>query len=123
MVLKRSEIARPALPKETVAFPPLGGDVVVRGLLLGERLAMMAAGARRDPAAPEPDGPELFAGIASGLAWCVLDADGEPLLSAAEWQVLGAQHIDACLELWRAVKRLSGMDREALEKKSGSTPT
>jgi hypothetical protein len=37
MALNRNDLVRPALPRETVAMPALGGDVIVRGLLLGER--------------------------------------------------------------------------------------
>ena len=36
MALNRSDLVKPELPRETVAVPALGGDVIVRGLLLGE---------------------------------------------------------------------------------------
>ena len=39
-VLKKSEIPVPDLPKEVVEVPELGGEVVVRGLLLRDRLAI-----------------------------------------------------------------------------------
>ena len=45
--LKRSDLVAPELPRETVAVPALGGDVIVRGLRLSERLALFA-GLRTD---------------------------------------------------------------------------
>ena len=42
-LLKRGELQHPVLQQETVEVPELGGEVVVRGLRLSERLSITAA--------------------------------------------------------------------------------
>lgn len=106
-LLKKSQITSPVLPKETVDVAELGGEVVVRGLLLSERLALYAnAGG---------DG-RVFAQIPALLAQTVVDADGETVFDAAQWEAFGARHMDAALRLFGVAKRLSGLDAEAAAK-------
>ena len=95
------------LPKETVAVEELGGEVVVRGLLLSERLALYA-GAN--------DEGRVFAQIPALLAQTVVDADGAAIYDAAAWEAFGAQHMDAALRLFGVAKRLSGLDAESAAK-------
>lgn len=103
-ILKRADVAPPTpLGKETVAVPALGGDVVVRGMTLSERLVVSSA-----------DG---FEGISFALSRCVLDADGEPLLDRDQWEIFGANHTQTAIDLFVVVKRLSLIDRSDVEKK------
>lgn len=106
-LLNKSQIASPVLPRETVDVPALGGEVVVRGLLFSERLALFAR--------VDKDG-KAFAEIPELLALTVLDGEGAAVFTAAEWEAFGAQHMEALLGLFAVAKRLSGLDAEAAAK-------
>lgn len=105
--LTRNQISVPALPRETVAVPALGGDVIVRGLLLRDRLAMFDA--------QRKDG-DSFRRTAQLLARSVVDDQDQPLLSETEWEAFGAVHFEAALDLFGVAWRLSGLDVEVVEK-------
>lgn len=105
MALKKSEIKRPTLPKRAVPVDVLGGEVVVRGLMLKERLALFAGEAE-----------SKFAQISGLLAACVLDADGVPIFTADEWESFGAQHMEQSLVLFEVVRELSGLNAEVAQK-------
>lgn len=107
-VLKRSELKRPQLNRETVESPELGGAVIVRGMTLTERLIISQTDGER----------QSFGAIAEALSWCVLLEDGEPAFTREEWEAFGAAHIDAAVRLFIKAKSLSGMIAEDLEKKS-----
>lgn len=104
MALKKSDIAKPSLPMEAVEVPELGGEVIVRGLLLSERLDLVLH---------EDEG---IARIPRMLSTCVIDADHKAIFTADEWETYGARHAASALKLWEVAKRLSGMDREDTEK-------
>lgn len=106
-LLKKANIAAPVLPKETVAVEELGGEVVVRGLLLSERLALYA-GAN--------DEGRVFAQIPALLAQTVVDADNAPVFNVEQWEAFGSKHVDAAMRLFGVAKRLSGLDAEAAAK-------
>ena len=104
--LKREQIAPPVLPKEAHEVPALGGGVIVRGLLLRERLALFDAANKGD----------RFGHLSSLLASCVIDAEGRQLWSVEEWEQFGAQHFEAALRLFEVAGRLAGLDVEAAKK-------
>lgn len=104
-VISRGAVAAPVLPKRTVEVPELGGEVVVRGLLLRDRLTLLASPEVRD-----------FGRVTRMLAATVLADDGEPLWTEAEWDEFGAAHSDACLRLFDVAMELSGLKAEPLEK-------
>lgn len=104
MILKKANIAAPTLPKQTVDVPELGGEVVVRGLLLKDRLALFA------------DADAGQAQVSKLLAATVVDADNEPVYTAAQWEEFGAAHFAASLRLFDVSRKLSGLDAEAAEK-------
>ncbi len=106
-LLKKSQIASPVLPREAVDVAELGGEVVVRGLLFSERLALFSR--------VGGDG-KAYAEIPELLALTVLDADDAPVFTAAEWEQFGAKHMEAMLRLFGIAKRLSGLDAEAAAK-------
>lgn len=106
-LLKKSDIARPVLPRETVTVSELGGDVVVRGLLLSEKLALFssinAAG-------------RVYSEITVILADTVLDADDQTVFTIREWEEFGNKNHEAVLKLFAVARRLSGVDAEVAEK-------
>lgn len=107
-VISRDAVKLPALPKETHPCPPLGGEVVVRSLLLSERLAL-SAGAVALPF--DQFVPRL-------LALTVVDDKGEQILDESQWNQLGATKANAphILALFDAACTLCGFD-QAAEKK------
>lgn len=106
-LLKKSQIASPVLPKETVDVPELGGEVVVRGLLFSERLALLSG---------VDDQGRAIAKIPVLLSQTVIDGDGEAVFTADEWEAFGAKHMEALLRLFVVAKRLSGLDAKATAK-------
>jgi hypothetical protein len=104
-VLKKSQISSPALPKETVPVSGLGGDVVVTGLTLAGRLGLFSAGKGGYP-------------VSKLLSETVLDAEGSQIFTEQEWENFGAKHFKDCIELFKVVKRLSGLDAEVEAKNS-----
>lgn len=107
MALKKANVTVPTLPKEAVDIAALGGEVVVRGLKLSERLALW--GSARE-------GEARYAQIADLLAVAVEDAEGKPLLTADEWDALGGTHMEQVLAVFDVARRLSGLDIEVAEK-------
>lgn len=103
MALKKSDIKKPVLPKEAVQVDELGGEVIVRGLLLRQRLELFG-------------NKQAEARIGQMLAATVIDAEGLPVFTADEWEEFGAVHFDACLKLFTVAQRLSGMALEVERK-------
>lgn len=120
-LLSRAQVKAPTMPKETVACPALGGDVVVVGLVLSQHIALH--GLHRSLARPQPgETPEAAASRANGrllaetLARCVRLADGEPLYTADEWETWGAQNMGPAMDLFDVCERLNGNAKAANEK-------
>lgn len=108
MALDRSQIPAPVLPKEAVPVPSLGGEVIVHGLLLRDRLRLFAEA--------REEGAVRYASVSSMLAATVTGGDGKPLYTVDEWETFGALHLDEALDLFAVAKRLSGLDSEDAEK-------
>jgi len=104
MALKKSDIKPPVLPKETVDVPELGGEVVVRGLLLRDRIAYAL------------DKTGDMGRFSRFLAASIYTGDGFPVYTAEEWEEFGSRNLDACLRLFQVARRLSGMDTEEAQK-------
>ena len=110
MLLRKSDIAeKPGLAEEEVPVPELGGEVVVRGLSLSERMDLATA-----------QNSQGFSRIAMMLAVCVLDADREPLFSVEEWEAFGSKSFASAMVLWDKACALSGMEPGAAAKKSNA---
>lgn len=103
MAISRDKLKRPALPKETADVPALGGEVVVRGMLLSERIELWS-------------GDVTHQRIAQALAKCVSLDDGKPALTADEWEAFGGQYLDEAIRLFNVVTRLSGLGGESEKK-------
>lgn len=122
-VVKRANVAEPTLPRETVEVEALGGEVVVRGLLLTERLDLearivhhaKAAKAAREAAGGTDAGAAPAAGVHEVmpmlLHMAVLDADGLQLWSAEQWQQFGGKHAGQALALFNVAWRLAGFSQ------------
>jgi hypothetical protein len=99
MPLEKSSIPRPVLARETVNVPELGGEVVVQALLLRDRLALS-------------DAERSYALVADMLSRSVVDANGDPIFTAEEWEIFGAtgaEHHEAAMSLWDKARAVSGM--------------
>lgn len=122
MAIDRNQAKPPVLPKEAVDVPEIGGEVIVRGLLLTERLALFvenlpaAEAAGEGPAIDGPLATDRYIHIPRMLARTVLASDGEPLWTEAQWQEFGAVNFEASLRLFRVAQRLSGLDIEEARK-------
>jgi hypothetical protein len=103
-ILKKSQIPAPVLPTEAVEVPELGGEVIVRGLLLKDRLALYL------------DNENGHANLSKLLAATVRDGDGLPVFNVDEWEVFGTSNFGAVVKLFNVARRLSGLDAEVAEK-------
>jgi hypothetical protein len=103
MALSRNEIPPPSAPMEAVEVEGLG-EVIVRGLMLRDRLRLMASGS------------EVFDKVPQMLAVCVVDASHQPLWDEAQWDAFGSRNFEGCLKLFDVAQRLSGMKAEVAEK-------
>jgi hypothetical protein len=107
MAINRNDLVKPELPQEIVAVPALGGEVIVRCLLLGERLSLFAD--------LREDG-KSYTHISKLLAATVVGDDGEPLMSEIEWARFGGRNFTEALDLFAVARRMSGLDAEVIEK-------
>lgn len=75
----------------------MGGEVIVKGLLLSERLGLVL-------------GEDTKHGrVARILSQCVMYGDRTPLFTAEQWDAFGARHYEDTLMLFQAAHRLSGL--------------
>lgn len=107
MALNRQNLVKPELPRETVAVPALGGDVIVRGMMLGERLALFS---------DLREEGKHYSHISKILAATVIGDDGKRLMDEADWEAFGGLHFNEALDLFSVARRLSGLDAEVVEK-------
>lgn len=117
MPILKKDIPAPVLPEQRVVpVPELGGDVIVRPLMLSARLAL-ANDSRNKPAD--------FVHIARLLSYAVVDGEGNALFTTSEWETWGATHIDAVMALWDVAFELSGLGGEPeknLQAQTSSSP-
>jgi hypothetical protein len=111
----------PTLPQETVSVAELGGDVIVRGLLLSERWRLMDVTEKAQAVCPgeSEEQAQTRAGreiVFSTLAVCVVLADGLPLWKPADWDAFGSKHPKVVLDLYKLSNRLAGLDGKDNEK-------
>lgn len=116
MPILKSDLPAQLLPEpRAVDVPELGGEVLIRPLTLSERLGLSQA--RAGTPLPDSDAAR-FAHIAPLLALAVVDGNGEPLMSVAQWEAFGGPHVNLALRLWDIAWEVCGMDPEAAKKKS-----
>lgn len=102
--IKRAQLPPPSFPKKMVAVEALGGEVVVWGLGLADKLRFATW-----------DGPR-FAQMCEALAVAVRDADGVPLWTAEQWDAWGSKHVTEALRLFGVIEELSGLTEAQAEK-------
>lgn len=112
-ILTRNQIKTPALPKEAVPVPTMGGDVIVRGMLLSERMELSALGAALSEPMPGENAAQIAHRVGRQvvmltLARAVVLEDGEPVYTADQWDAFGAEDPEAVLMLYRKARALSG---------------
>lgn len=111
MVLSKSDIPRPTLPAETIQVDELGGEVIVQGLRLRDRVQVGAAEAS--------DRPHEIARI---LSLTVVDANRNPIYTADEWEDFGCRQSLVAFRLLDIAMRLSGLKEGEDSEKKGSPP-
>ena len=95
--------------EEVVTVDELGGDVLVRSPSLDERL-QLAFGEKSDI--------KKVARFSQLLEVCVLDGDGNRLMTAEEWGAFGGKNLSAAIRLWDIAWRLADFNGERAEKNS-----
>lgn len=107
-------ISKPTRPTEVIDVPALG-TVVVRGMLLTEREAILKAAAS----------DTRMGFVLRVLAATVLDAEtNEPALTADEWDVFAGQHQEEALKVFERALVLAGLTRDQHDPKpSAQTPS
>lgn len=108
MIVDKSNLTPFAVSEETVFFPPVNGEVVLRGWTLGERLKFF------DDIKDEAP----YSYMSKVLAESVRDANGEPLFTAPEWDALGGMYFVDTIDLYNRVNRLIGGDVNDAKKNS-----
>lgn len=116
-VLKRADVPQVELRTETVTLKSLGAEVIVRGRMLAETMAL--SGLQATSAKPRDgesaEDAQVRAGadiVAFTLANQVVLEDGEPMWSARQWSVHGAAHPNEVVELHGIAQRLSGVGED-----------
>jgi hypothetical protein len=104
MALRRGDIPPPSFPHEPVHVESLGGEVVVYGLGLADKLRFSTW-----------DGPR-FAQLCEALAICVRDDEGAAIWTSEQWDAWGSLHVKEALDLFGVIERLSGMTEEQVSK-------
>jgi hypothetical protein len=123
MAISKHEAPQPALPKEAVEFPPVGGEVIVRGLMLSERLWLENMRRRRAQPGEGEDAEDAQARAGAEfvprvLAMTVIDAGGAPIYTEQQWSIFGGQDIGGAMLLFNVAMRLSGYDVASAAKNS-----
>lgn len=109
-MLERKQIKpAPAMDSQVVPAPELGGDVMVRGMTLSQRLSLNSS-------------TEVTKNIPRALSYCVLAEDGLPVYTEAEWETVGSGNMALCIRLFNLASQLSALTESDVEKKSESAP-
>jgi hypothetical protein len=118
MTIKREDVKEPsAVRQEEVPVDAIGGDVIVRGLMLADRLQLWAEEQPQGAETPEDASRRSKATIIERqLARMVVLDDGQPLWSADQWKAFGQQHADEAFRLYNLGNSFSGGDTKAIEK-------
>lgn len=120
--LTRETAMPPVLPEEVVPFPPAGGDVLVRGLLMSqrltnERLQQADRVAREGETEVEAHARAGARVVARVLTQAVVEEEsGLPLFTESQWDKFGANHLGDVIGIFNVAMRLSGSDPKVIEK-------
>jgi hypothetical protein len=120
-LVNRADLPQVELRTERVTVESLGGDVLVRGRMLGQSLylAQLRAGVSAKLDGENDDEAAMRAGAeyASAVLACqVLAADEKPLMTAQQWATWGGSHALEFNTLYDAAMRVSGDRVEDVQK-------
>lgn len=109
------------LPRETVAVPELGGDVIVQGMSGTDRNTYEAALLVGKGRKSHVDLSDITAKL---LVRCLINEDGSRIFRDDETALIGAVRADALSRLSAVAQRLCGLTDEDVEElgKSSTTP-
>ena len=96
------------LRKEAVPVESLGGDVIVRAMLGSERLSLGNLARLRGDAEGAQEIGDDFKLVPRLLAKVVLNEQGDPFMTAEEWDIHGGSHPEDLLRLFDRCQELSG---------------
>lgn len=117
MAIERNKVKPPVLPKETTDSAAIGGEVIVRGLLMSDRMALWALAKPREGETEEQASARAAAGmVPEMLARTVVLADGKPLWTAQQWDEFAASNSTEALRIFSIADKLSGGDSKEIEK-------
>jgi hypothetical protein len=121
MVLNRSQVEDPKLPQQVEPVPELGGDVIVRGLLLSARMELDDINEKaKVPLEGETDEEaRIRAGklvVPRMLNATVVDDEGHPIFTIGQWDVFGGAHRGTTFRLFEIALRMSGRIAEEVRK-------
>jgi hypothetical protein len=109
----KADVTAPVLPQERLHVVPGLGEVIIRPLLLSDRLALAYNQTRVGR-------PREFSHITGLLAHAVVDANHEQVFTAEEWEAFGASNVQAVLDAWDIAWEMSGLDESEGKKKSNA---
>lgn len=117
MTIERNQVKAPQLAREVVNVPSIGGEVIVRGMRMSDRMALWDCSKPRGMETDEQAKAraEQFM-VAETLARTVVLADDQPLWTVAEWDVFASANSEETLRIFAIANRLSGGDTAAVEK-------
>lgn len=104
-VINKANVPPPVLPKQVVDVPELGGEVIVRGLLLNDRIEVIEKASEGE------------LNIAEMLARTVVDDENTPIYTAQQWDEFGSTNFGCALNLFNIAKGLCGFKADINEKK------
>jgi hypothetical protein len=121
MVLNRAQCTAPSLPEQIEPVAELGGDVIVRGLLLSERMhlddinekAKVPLEGETDEQARSRAGKLV---VPRMLHACVVDDERMPIFTLDQWDVFGGTHRATVFRLFDIALRMSGRYTEDVAK-------
>lgn len=121
MVLNRSQVPEQKLPEQVEPVPELGGDVIVRGLLLSKRMELDEINDKaKVPLEGETDEEaRTRAGklvVPRMLHACVVDDEGHSIMSLEQWDVFGGKHRATIFRLFDIALRMCGRITEDVQK-------
>jgi len=108
-LIRREAVAHVERKREEIDVESLGGAVAVVEMTLTARLEIEKA----TKALKENAAESVYATIPLVLAVCVVDADGEPLMSAEQWQVFGSRNREVAVHLFNTAMAFSGFGEDA----------
>ena len=108
--IQRDQVQEPVLRREEVDSPPIGGTVIVRGLLMARRYALL------DLHASLPPAEQNYRVILSTLAESVILDDGQPVYSVDQWDRFASSNHAEAIRLFEITSRLNGGNLEEVAK-------